>query len=295
MKEMDKHEIDSDYAPVSSEETKEKDESHNEFWEEYARIHASNHLTLDQFSDHTKIEGYFENKQVPDFLGCDRLLKMDNMFGRIQQGYNPMKNRAFLYAHIKTSIYDSAASSYKRQLSEKTMFRSRKDENENVLYSTKRKPDTAVILYKAENKPWSEHSIAPYIRRINQGALRKTMPFLLRDEELERIETIARERRALQDSEAEALAEGEYDQLSSIRLKSREMLYEENMLSSMVIKKVSRSRWFFKRLNYSFDIQKQEMFLYYRDVKKRHRGENDQVVEDIPPINPPEKPNEEGN
>ncbi len=272
----------------------EKHSAQNGFWEVYARIHASNHLTYDNFREHIKVEGYFENRNVPDFLGCDRLMKMDNMFGTVQQGYNPMKKRSFIYANIKTSIYDSAASKYKRELKENTMFRSRKDENENVLYSTKRREDTAVILYKAENKPWTENSIAPYLMRVNQGALRKTMPFLLRQEEENRLDRLKEQRRELHEHEREAVQTGNVDVMSQVRLLQRQQNYEENMIGSMITKKVQRSRWFFRRLNYAFDIQKQAMFEYYRNIKEKVKANGEAVVEDIP-ANPSEKPENEGN
>ncbi len=264
------------------------------FTETYQRLSSPIHQVFSHFSEHRKVEGYIENANVPDFIGCDRLLKMDNLFGTVQMGYDPKKDRSFIYANIKTSIFDTAASRYKHTMQEDTMRRNPKSGTQNVLHSSKRREDAAVIIHKAENKPWTENSIAPYLRKVNQGALRKTMPFLLRDEDMEQREKLKAEKKELDRVQQDAINSGTFDVLEEIRKSHMEIIYEANTIQSLLLKKMQLSRWFFRRLNYSIDIQKQEMFAYYASLKRQRNASTAEVIDDAPP-KPQGKPDNEEN
>lgn len=253
--------------------------------ETYARLTVPAHVTFNHFSKHEKVEGYFENQDVPDFMGCDRLLKLDHIYGTIQMGYNPMKNKSFLFANIKTSIYDEAASRYQKEVKEYQMMRSRKGNNENVLYSAKRRENTAVILYKAEPKPWTEQSVWPYLMKVNQGALRKTMPFLVRDEEMQELAQSRQEKRQLQSQVEQTIAEGEWENLQDLRAQELENLRHQELMQTLLTRKSQQSRLFFRKINYAFDIQKHEMFQFYKDKRQKMQSEKEMAV-DEPPKNP---------
>lgn len=67
--------------------------------------------------------------------------------------------------------------------------------NQNRAFSAGGGPNSSVLLYKAENKPWSEQSIRPYLQRQSLEALQKTMPFLnAAQERTERRGLLARDR-----------------------------------------------------------------------------------------------------
>ncbi len=169
--------------------------------EAYARLTAPQHIAVEHFSRHQKIEGYHENRDAPEFVGSDRLLKLDTLYGTIQMGYNPRRGQSFLFANIKTSVFDTAASRYQKELKEYQMARALKTGTQNLAYSAKRRGGAAVILYKAQNMPWSRGSIAPYLARANMEALRKTeygrALYALRKETIEPVFGDAKERHAM--------------------------------------------------------------------------------------------------
>ena len=82
------------------------------------RLTAASHVQVEYFAKHTKIEGYYESQMAGHLFGCDRLLKQENMFGTLQMGYNPNRERVFLFANLKTSRYDTVASRYQREMKE---------------------------------------------------------------------------------------------------------------------------------------------------------------------------------
>ena len=78
------------------------------------RLTAASHVQVEYFAKHQKIEGYYESQMSGRLFGCDRLMKQDNMFGTLQLGYNPNRERVFLFANMKTSRYDTVASRYQK-------------------------------------------------------------------------------------------------------------------------------------------------------------------------------------
>ena len=111
--------------------------------ETYARLTAPVHVQQSHFSEHQRIEGYFENRDVPQFLGSDRLMKLDTLYGTIQLGYNPRRGQSFLFANIKTSIFDTAPSRHQRELKEYQMVRGRKAATANSETRTREAPARA--------------------------------------------------------------------------------------------------------------------------------------------------------
>ena len=79
------------------------------------RLTAASHVQVEYFAKHQKIEGYYESQMPGRLFGCDRLMKQDNMFGTLQLGYNPNRERVFLFANMKTSRYDTVASRYQKE------------------------------------------------------------------------------------------------------------------------------------------------------------------------------------
>jgi len=233
--------------------------------EGYARLTAPQHSKSSHFSEHRKIEGYFENRDVPDFMGSDRLLRLDTVYGTIQLGYNPQRGQSFLFANIKTSILDTAPSRHQRELKEYQMMRERKTGTQNLAYTAKRRGGSVVILYKMENQPWTRRSIAPYLRKVNMEALQKTMPFLDRRAELGDRERAQDEQKSLRQALADKMAEGKFGEMAEDRARQTALAARQNELNALIYRKDTQERLFFRRLNLAFDLQKQEMFAYYRD------------------------------
>jgi hypothetical protein len=236
--------------------------------ETYARLTAPQHITISHFSRHQKIEGYLEYRDVPEFLGSDRLWRLDTVYGSIQLGYNPRKGQSFLFANIKTSILDTAASRHQKELKEYQMMRALKSESANIAYTSKRRGGSAVLLYNMEPQPWSRRAVMPYLRRANMEALQKTMPFLDRSAELSRRAEISKEQRSLQDGLAAHMRGRRYGEMSLIRAKQTALSAHENELNALIYRKDTQQSLFFRKLNYAMNLQKREMFAYYRDRRK---------------------------
>ena len=262
----------------------------------YARLTVPTHQLISSFRKHEKVEGFLEDRDTEDFMGCDRLLKIDHLYGTIQLGYDPKKGQSFLFAHIKTSILDNAASSYQRQLKAHRMKRNQKDDNENTMFTAKQDDDTAVILFNKERKPWTEDSIGPYLMRINQGALRKTMPFLDKTKEREDMEKLRREAKDLGESVRQAMSEKRYEDLDEIRMGQMTVLRQQEITNSLLIRKQQQTRLFFRKVNYAFDMEKQDMFNYYRGLRaKAAKGEKASNEEPAKPPTDNDKDKDEEN
>ena len=233
-----------------------------------ARLRAPQHLVTNRFEEHKKIEGYEQDRSVPNFYGCDRLWKLETQYGRIQMGYHPGRGQSFLFANIKTSIYDNAASAYQRRMKETQQMRTLKTGTQNIAYSARRWQASAILLYKAENKPWSEQSIAPYLKRVNLETLRKTMPFLDRSEAKEREEN-REEKKRLEEKVRQSLRQRDNARTAELRLQERELSRRQDLLSALLTRKQTQSQLFFRKINLAFDLQKAKMFEYYRRMRNR--------------------------
>lgn len=233
-----------------------------------ARLRAPQHLVTNRFEEHKKIEGYEQDRSVPNFIGCDRLWKLETQYGRIQMGYHPGRGQSFLFANIKTSIYDNAASAYQRRMKETQQMRTLKTGTQNIAYSARRWQAGAILLYKAENKPWSEQSIAPYLKRVNLETLRKTMPFLDRSEAKEREEN-REEKKRLEEKVRQSLRQRDNARTAELRLQERELSRRQDLMGALLTRKQTQSQLFFRKINLAFDLQKAKMFEYYRRMRNR--------------------------
>lgn len=252
--------------------------------EDYARITAVTHVKFEHFSEHNEIEGYFADRDVPEYMGCDRLLKLDTLYGRIQLGYKPSKGVSFIFANMKTSLYDTVSQRYQKELKEYQQMRNLKGNNQNVSYQARRKENSAMILEKNENKPWTESSIAPYIYRTNSEALLKTMPYLDDSLEYSKKQTDVSRMKELQEGIRDQQNSGKTEKISVMRQEENEISHHMDYLNSMINRKSLQSRLFFRKINYAFDIQKHEMFDYYKDMREKREeareAENLPVTED---------------
>ena len=237
--------------------------------EQYDRLTAVSHTKIENFMQHQKFEGYYENADAGHMFKCDRLMKYETMFGRLQMGYNPNRGKSFIFANIKTSRYDTAAGSKSRVMYEYQQKSLLKGQNENRLYVGHHAVNAAVILEKRENKPWTENSIKPYMRGVNLESLKKVMPFLDVQEERKKLDEVHEERRQLQDQVAENIHNGNGNDNINIRHQQLENLYSENALETAIYRKEMQSKLFFRKINYAFDHQKAKMFEYYRNQRRR--------------------------
>ena len=76
-----------------------------------SRLTAPQHIVENRFTEHKKVEGYFQDRNAKNFYNCDRLMKIDTLYGTIQLGYDPRRRESFIFSYIKTSIYDTVSSS----------------------------------------------------------------------------------------------------------------------------------------------------------------------------------------
>lgn len=237
-----------------------------------ARVTAPQHILRSSFREHQQIEGYFENRSMPGFSGSDRLLKLDTLYGTIQLGYNPREGAGFLFANIKPSIYGAAASRYQREMKESQMMKDRRTDTQNLAFSARRQADSAVILYKRDNLPWSRRSLEPYLRRMNMEALQKTMPFLTAEQEQDELAIGRQKRREGWEQLRAALKEGNAAKAAEVRSEDTARISEEVRLQSLILKKGAAAQNFFRRLNNAFDYEKTEMFAYYRRRPVKNDG-----------------------
>ena len=256
--------------------------------EAYARLTAPEHITANRFSEHQRIEGYFENRDVPDFMGSDRLLRADTLYGTIQMGYDPQRGQSFLFANIKTSVFDTAPSRYQKELKEYQMMRELKTGTQNTAFTAKRRGGSAVILYKKDTLPWSQRTVLPYLRRANMEALGKTMPFLDKSPELLDRTGVANEHKSLGGELSAKMAAGKHSEMAALRARQTALLTQENELNALIYRKDTRQRLFFRKLNATLDLQKHEMFAYYRD-----RRPGGAMAREDTPATPPGQEDEE--
>lgn len=266
------------------------------FHETMDRLTAASHVQVDHFADHKKIEGYYESVAEGQFFNCDRLMKQENMFGKIQLGYNPNRKRVFLFANLKTSRYDTVSSRYQREMKDYQKKSLLKGNNENRAYISKRKDMATVLIEKKENKPWSKRSIKTYLSRANMEAVRKTLPFFSKEEEQEELQELQTEQKAIQENIRELRLELAVEELeaqertqkeSQIRQHRKfavENLGKENLLEAILIRKSAAEKGFLRKINYAYDFQKKDMESYYKEKRKalENAVESTGVEEDRP-------------
>lgn len=257
----------------------ERQEKRKQLKETYYRLTAPVHITLNSYKEHERIEGYYEFKDYGRIFQCDRLLKLETIYGKVQMGYNPNRMRSFVFANMKTNLYDTVNSRYQKIMKEYQQKPEQKRGNENRAYVSGRWKSAAVLLEKAENKPWSEKSIKPYLRKTNMDAIQKTMPFFYREQEREQLEKTKEQIKGLQESVRQNALQGKHQENKALNEQMRELQEESNMLQSILYRKDSGRRGFIRKMNYAFDIEKHEMFDYYRQKRLRAMKEEVEAME----------------
>ena len=264
------------------------------FRETMDRLTAASHVQIDYFADHKKIEGYYESVAEGKFFNCDRLLKQENMFGKIQLGYNPNRDRVFLYSNLKTSRYDTIASAYQKEMNDYQQKALLKGDNENRAYVSRRQENATVLIEKKENKPWTQRSVKTYLGRANGEAVQKTMPFFIREEEraeLAKAKARQNEIRAeiselqKQKSSGEGNAAELEGKIRSLRKEAVDGISKESLLETLIYRKSTAEKLFLRKINYAFDYQKKDIEDYYRE---KRRDLEDRAVESLDTELPPE-------
>ena len=228
------------------------------------------------------------------FFNCDRLLKQENMFGKIQLGYNPNRGRVFLYSNLKTSRYDTISSKYQKEMEDYQQKALLKGDNENRAYVSKRWENAAVLIEKKENKPWTQRSVKTYLSRANAEAAKKSMPFFSKEEEMEEL-TKARQRqkeirREIRDIRKQMSAEE--NKSADMEAKIRELRKEAlsglskiSLLETLMYRKNTAEKTFLRKINYAYDFQKNDIESYYREKRKEFEA---MAAESVDTETPPE-------
>lgn len=265
---------------LEREEKKMAEKKAAHFRENMERLTAASHVQIEYFGDHKRIEGYYESQMTGRMFGCDRLLKQENLFGRLQLGYNPNRERVFLFAHLKTSRYDTVASRYQKELKEYQQKSLLKGDNENRAYVSRYWQGASVLIEKRENKPWTRRSIASYLGRENMEAVQKTLPFFRREEETRELKELKARKKAIEEElrslqQEERLPREEQTERAQRSQQAGELRQEavagsskEELLEALLIRKDAASRQFLRRMNYAYDFQKKDIESYYRERKK---------------------------
>lgn len=271
-----------------------EDKKMEHFRETMDRLTAASHVQVEYFEDHKKIEGYYESVAEGKFFNCDRLLKQENMFGKIQLGYNPNRGRVFLYSNLKTSRYDTISSKYQREMEDYQQKALLKGDNENRAYVSKRWENAAVLIEKKENKPWTQRSVKTYLSRANAEAAKKSMPFFSKEEEMEEL-TKARQRqkeirREIRDIRNQ-MSTGE-NKSADMEAKIRELRKEAlsglskiSLLETLMYRKNTAEKTFLRKINYAYDFQKNDIESYYREKRKEFEA---MAAESVDTETPPE-------
>jgi len=252
--------------------------------ETYMRLTATQHIVGNHFSQHKRIEGFFENRNAPGFIGSDRLFRLDTMYGTIQMGYSPQRRKSFIFANIKTSVFDTAASRFQKEVRENQMARHLRSGSQNTIFSARRLGASAITLFKGETQPWSPRSVAPYLRRSSLETLKKTMPFLERKQDYAEKRSIKAQFKELQSDVRIGLLSKDYTKMAEARTQQVELTARENMLDAIIYRKSQQSLLFFRKINVAFESQKNEMYTYYQE---RRRGATS-IREALPPDSKPD-------
>lgn len=273
-----------EYDSKKQEESAKLQKSKNR--ETFDRLTAPVHVTLNSWREHERIEGYYEFQDYGKLFSCDRLLKLETVYGKVQMGYNPNRARSFVFANMKTSRYDTVNSRYQREMKEYQQKPEQKKGNENRAWVSARWKNAAVLVEKAENKPWSEQSMEPYFKNGNMEALLKVTPFFNEKDERSQLEEQKTAIRQMQNEIGKNAEDRTQDAV--LHRQIREASQESALLQAILARKDAGRRAFLRKLNYAFDIDKHSMFDYYREQRRRA------AWEEISTVSPEENPGNEG-
>lgn len=262
--------------------------------ETYHRLTAPVHVTLNSYKEHERIEGYYEFKDYAHLFKCDRLLKLETAFGKVQMGYNPNRRRSFVFANMKANIYDTVNSTYQKTMKEYQRQSVQRKENVTYAYVSKSAKNAAVMLEKVEYRPWTENVLEAYFHKKNMETVMKTMPFFYQEQEKGQIEENREKRKKLQEQIRENALKGNCEENQQINREIRELQETDNLLQAILYRKDANKRGFVRKLNYAFDIEKSEMFDYYRTQRLHAAKEEVEAISVNDDGSAPEE-NNEGN
>ena len=250
------------------------------YQEELDKVTAVAHVRTDYFRSHTKLEGYEEITDSPSYLfHCDRLLKSESMYVRLQLGYNPNRRGSFLFVHLKSSRYDTVNSQSRKELLEYQRNTARKG-GRGRAFTAKRRGESAVLIEKRGGRPWSEQAILSRRRELDENALEDVMPFLFREKDRERQKELRAEGRQLQEQMRMNLLEGDFQENISLRQQQIQLQMEENLLNHLILCKESASRNLLGQVSRSYEGQKHEMFEYYKNRMDKEEYSEQEIAAD---------------
>ncbi|MGN0330843.1 MAG: hypothetical protein ACI4D5_06320 [Kineothrix sp.] len=258
---------------------KTREESRKRLKETVWRLTAPVHVTLNSYKEHERIEGYYEFKDYRHVFQCDRLLKLETVYGRVQMGYNPNRRRSFLFANMKTNLYDTVSFGYQKSMKEYQRRPEQKRGGKNMAYVSGRKKNAAVLLEKTESRPWSEGVLRPYFHNANLEVILKTMPFFHAEAEREQLQQVRERMRLLQEQVRDNARKGEYERNRGLQQRLRELGEESELLQSILRRKDAGRRGFIRKINYAFDIEKHQMFQYYREQRLKSSREQISAID----------------
>lgn len=233
------------------------------------RLTAPVHVTQNSYREHERVEGYYEFTDYRHLFKNDRLLKLETFYGRVQMGYDPNRRKAFLFANMKTNRYDTVSSRYQRSMKEYQQRPELRKNTENSAFVAERRGKSAALLEKTEDKPWSERTMAPYLHNRNMEVLSKTMPFFESASELAQRAGNQQQIRALQETVRVNAAQGKRQKNAELHERIRELSQANDLLWAVVYRKDRGKRGFLRKLNYAFDMEKHDMYQYYREQRAR--------------------------
>lgn len=262
-------------ATLKEQEAKYKQETRE-------RLTAVKHVRTEHFKNHVKMEGYAPGRYAGHSFGCDQLMKLETAFSKVQMGFNPNRGRGFLVMNLKTSRYDTIDSQYQKEIKEEQMKPLNLNGFQNRAFASQQRPDAVVLIEKSDAGPWSESTIRPHYGKGNLEALQKALPFFSKNEGKEKISDNRLTERSLQKKVQDNVNKGMFENNRMLRERQRDLLYEDNLLFHFIRLKEAEGRYFFRKLNFAFDIQKKEMFDYYKTRKEETRGREGWVNEQLP-------------
>ena len=248
-----------------------------EYQEELDKVTAARHIRTEHFSSHVKLEGYYESPNPSYMFQCDRLMKAESMFGRLQLGYHPARRRSFLFVHLKSSRYDTVSGRTQRELKEYQL--NSRLRSQSRAFAAKSRGESAGLIEKAGGRPWGEKVIRAQGRRMNAGALENAMPFLFRDKNRKRLAELRVEGRQLQDEIQLNVNEGRFQDNIILRQQQTQKHTEENFLNHLISCKEAASRNLLGTVSRVFENQKHEMFAYYKNRLKEERSEQETAAD----------------
>ncbi|MFI3177408.1 MAG: hypothetical protein R3Y67_07970 [Eubacteriales bacterium] len=241
----------------------EQEELMKQWKESNDRITNPYHVRVEHFLEHKKLEGV-RNDILGSKFSCDRILHAQNMFLQFQMAYHPVQKRTFVIARTKTSRYDTVSTDRERQIRAEDisyiMQRRRKKQEANG----RKAASNTMFLYNRQTNMWDRGVIGSFVKANRNVSVDKTLPFFTTYDERARRHELAGKQKAIKETVAIQSRESRHEENTSLLEDSKYYLQEENYLQMLIERKEASGISFLRKMNYAVDIQKNEMFAYYR-------------------------------